>query len=142
MTPEEQAAVEEFGRLLVRDVYDQSIDVLHTMISRGLQGNFELPIVPMTEREKAIILNNLGLIALRQDKKNIAKGLFAAAVEAHPQHYEAASDRLAALDFELLVTLNLDFLVGFDFDFLIPFGDRDQLIALVDFDHVVLFFDL
>lgn len=39
MTPEEQAAVEEFGRLLVRDVYDQSIDVLHTMISRGLQGN-------------------------------------------------------------------------------------------------------
>lgn len=67
-------------------------------ISRGLQGNFQLPIVPMTEREKAIILNNLGLIALRKGEKNIAKGLFAAAVEAHPQHYSAAADRLAALE--------------------------------------------
>ncbi|MEM9061296.1 MAG: tetratricopeptide repeat protein [Pseudomonadota bacterium] len=67
-------------------------------ISRGLQGNFELPIVPMTEKEKAIILNNLGLIAVRKGEKDIAKGLFAAAVDAHPQHYAAAADRLAALE--------------------------------------------
>ena len=67
-------------------------------ISRGLQGNFELPIVPMTEKEKAIILNNLGLIAVRRGDKDIAKGLFAAAVDAHPQHYAAAADRLAALE--------------------------------------------
>ena len=67
-------------------------------ISRGLQGNFELPIVPMTEKEKAIILNNLGLIAVRSGEKDIAKGLFAAAVAAHPQHYAAAADRLAALE--------------------------------------------
>ena len=67
-------------------------------ISRGLQGNFELPIVPMTEREKAIILNNLGLIAMRKGETGIARGLFAAAVDAHPQHYAAAADRLAALE--------------------------------------------
>lgn len=67
-------------------------------ISRGLQGNFQLPVVPMTEKEKAIILNNLGLIALRRGEENIAKGLFAAAVEVHPQHYGAAADRLAALE--------------------------------------------
>lgn len=67
-------------------------------ISRGLQGNFELPIVPMTEKEKAIILNNLGLIAVRMGEGAIAKGLFAAAVDAHPQHYSAAADRLAALE--------------------------------------------
>lgn len=67
-------------------------------ISRGLQGKYQLPVVPMTEKEKAIILNNLGLIALRKGERNIAKGLFAAAVEAHPQHYGAASDRLAALE--------------------------------------------
>ena len=67
-------------------------------IVRGLQGNFQLPVVPMTEKEKAIILNNLGLIALRKGEKRIAKGLFAAAVDTHPQHYGAAADRLAALE--------------------------------------------
>lgn len=67
-------------------------------ISRGLQNNFELPIVPMTEKEKAIILNNLGLIAVRKGELDIAKGLFAAAVAAHPQHYTSAADRLAALE--------------------------------------------
>ena len=67
-------------------------------ISRGLQGNFELPVVPMTETEKAIILNNLGVIALRQGNTKAARGLFVAAVETHPQHYEAAASRLAALE--------------------------------------------
>lgn len=67
-------------------------------ISRGLQGNYQLPVVPMTETEKAIILNNLGLIAMRRGDRNIAKGLFAAAVDTHPQHYDAAATRLAALE--------------------------------------------
>lgn len=67
-------------------------------IARGLQGNYQLPVVPMTETEKAVILNNLGLIALRQGEERIARGLFAAAVDAHPQHYGAAADRLAALE--------------------------------------------
>lgn len=67
-------------------------------IARGLQGDFRLPAVPMTETEKAYILNNLGLIALRKGEKEIARGLFAAAVEAHPQHYAAAATRLAALE--------------------------------------------
>ncbi|MEM9138674.1 MAG: tetratricopeptide repeat protein [Pseudomonadota bacterium] len=67
-------------------------------ISRGLQGNFQLPVIPMTEKEKAIILNNLGVIALKRGNQKIAKGLFAAAVDAHPQHYEAAATRLAALE--------------------------------------------
>jgi len=67
-------------------------------IARGLQGNFQLPLVPMTDREKAMILNNLGIIAARQGEKRIAKGLFAEAVDAHPQHYQAAAARLAALE--------------------------------------------
>ena len=67
-------------------------------IARGLQGNYQLPIVPMTETERAIILNNLGLIAMRKGETRIAKGLFAAAVEAHPQHYASAAARLESLD--------------------------------------------
>ncbi|MGF1444768.1 MAG: hypothetical protein ACFBRM_01040 [Pikeienuella sp.] len=66
-------------------------------IARGLQGKYQLPIVPMTDRERATILNNLGIIAARRNEPNIAKGLFAAAVEAHPQHYEGAANRLASL---------------------------------------------
>ncbi|MEM6932875.1 MAG: tetratricopeptide repeat protein [Pseudomonadota bacterium] len=67
-------------------------------ISRGLQGEYSLPLVPMTDVERATILNNLGVIATRRGDVRQAKGLFAAAVDIHPQHYEGAADRLAALD--------------------------------------------
>ena len=67
-------------------------------IARGLQGNYQLPVVPMTETEKAIMLNNLGVIAVRRGEAKIAKGLFVAAVETHPQHYEEAAGRLSALE--------------------------------------------
>src|SRR5699024_249410 len=66
-------------------------------IARGLQGDFRLPPVPMTEVEEAYILNNLGVIALRKGRKDIARGLFAAAIEAHPRHYAAAARRLEAI---------------------------------------------
>lgn len=65
---------------------------------RGLQGQYTLPLVPLTDEEKAILLNNLGIIAMRQGDERMAKGLFAAAVELHPQHYSGAADRLAALE--------------------------------------------
>lgn len=67
-------------------------------MTRGLQGNYRLPVVPMTETEKATILNNLGVIAMRKGQRGIAKGLFAEAVETHPQYYQGAADRLAALE--------------------------------------------
>ncbi|MEM1343323.1 MAG: tetratricopeptide repeat protein [Pseudomonadota bacterium] len=67
-------------------------------MTRGLQGNYRLPIVPLTDEEQATILYNLGLIALRKQRLGIAKGLFARAVEIHPRFYPAASDRLAALE--------------------------------------------
>lgn len=67
-------------------------------IVRGMQGNYQLPAIPMTETEKAYILNNLGLIAARKGDNDLARGLFAAAVEAHPQHYAAAASRLAAME--------------------------------------------
>lgn len=67
-------------------------------MTRGLQGNYRLPVVPMTDQEKATILNNLGVIAMRRGQRNVAKGLFAEAVETHPQYYQGAADRLAALE--------------------------------------------
>lgn len=67
-------------------------------IARALQGNYTLPIVPMTDKERATILNNLGVIAVRNNDVRAAKGLFAAAVDAHPQHYPGAASRLASLE--------------------------------------------
>jgi Flp pilus assembly protein TadD len=67
-------------------------------IVRGLRREYNLPLVPLSDEEKAILLNNLGIIAMRQGDERIARGLFAAAVDTHPQHYAGASDRLAALE--------------------------------------------
>ncbi|HET7410248.1 MAG TPA: tetratricopeptide repeat protein [Paracoccaceae bacterium] len=67
-------------------------------IARGLQGDFRVPPIPMTETEQAYILNNLGLIAMRKGENAIARGLFAAAIEAHPRYYAAAASRLEALE--------------------------------------------
>lgn len=67
-------------------------------ISRALQGNFRLPIVPMTDTERATIQYNLGVIAQQNGETKLARGLFAAALDSHPMHYQAAADRLAALD--------------------------------------------
>ncbi len=67
-------------------------------IVRGLQGEFTLPLVPLKDEERAVLLNNLGLIAMRQGQEKRARGLFAAAVDAHPQHYGSAADKLAVLE--------------------------------------------
>ena len=71
-------------------------------ISRGLRGDYEIPVVPLTDVERARILNNLGLIALRRGDRLQARGLFAEAVATHPQHYEAAAARLATLESSVL----------------------------------------
>jgi Tfp pilus assembly protein PilF len=91
------AAVEMFERALS---YDSRLFSAknNLAIARGLQGDYRLPSVPMTETEEALILNNLGVIALQTGQRDVARGLFAAAVEAHPQHYAAAASRLAALE--------------------------------------------
>lgn len=67
-------------------------------IVRGLQGDYTVPVVPLTDDERAIILNNLGIIAMRRGDEKIAKGLFAAAVDTAPRHYAAAAERLALLE--------------------------------------------
>ncbi len=67
-------------------------------LARGLQGEYKLPLVPLTDEERAVLLNNLGIIAMRQGDERIARGLFAAAVDAHPQHYAGAADKLAVLE--------------------------------------------
>ena len=67
-------------------------------VSRALQGDYRLPIVTVTEVERATLLHNIAVIALRRDDREQAKGLLTMALEAHPRHYTAAAEKLAALE--------------------------------------------
>jgi len=67
-------------------------------IVSALQGQYSLSLVPLADDEKAVLLNNMGIVAMRRGNEKVARGLFAAAVEAHPQHYAGAASKLAALE--------------------------------------------
>ncbi len=68
------------------------------VLARGAQRNYELPVVPMTQVERAQLLHTMGLTAIKQGDVEIGKGLLRDAVETHPQHFEAAARSLAALE--------------------------------------------
>ncbi len=73
------------------------------VIARGKQGNYRLPIMNMTSTEKAQLLYNLGLEAVRNGDINEAKGLFADALETHPQFFSEAAAALESLNTAITV---------------------------------------
>lgn len=68
------------------------------VLSRGAQGNYVLPVIPMSQIERAKLLHTLGLSAIKRGDVEIGKGLFRDAIETHPQHFEAAVRSLQALE--------------------------------------------
>ena len=68
------------------------------VIARGLAGDYRMPPISVSETEKALLLHNLALIALRRGDVDVAKGLLADSVEVHPLYYSQASDKLRALE--------------------------------------------
>lgn len=74
------------------------------VIARGKQKNYRLPIMNVTSAEKAQLLYNLGLEAVRNGDTNEAKGLFAEALEVSPQFFPEAAAALEALNTSLSVT--------------------------------------
>jgi Flp pilus assembly protein TadD len=73
------------------------------VIARGRQGNYRLPIMSMTNEERAQLLYNLGLEAVRNGDVDEAKGLFAEALETSPQYFGEAKAALEALDNSLVI---------------------------------------
>ncbi|MEM8753274.1 MAG: tetratricopeptide repeat protein [Pseudomonadota bacterium] len=71
-------------------------------VARALQGNYRLPLITMSEEERAQLLHNVGVIALRRGDTERAKGLFTMAVAAHPRFYPQAAEKLAALQGQVL----------------------------------------
>ena len=67
-------------------------------MARGARGDYEVPLVPMTQTERATVLHTLALAAVRSGDVAIGRALLRDAVETHPQHFEAAAQALAALE--------------------------------------------
>ncbi|MFP4450392.1 MAG: hypothetical protein ACLFP0_05620, partial [Rhodosalinus sp.] len=68
------------------------------VLARGAQGNYSLPVIPMSQEERAQLLHTLGLSAVKRGDVETGKGLFRDALETHPQHFEPAARSLAALE--------------------------------------------
>ncbi len=68
------------------------------VLARGAQRNYNLPVVPMTQVERAQLLHSLALAAIKQGDVVTGKGLLNEAIDTHPQHFEAAVRSLRALE--------------------------------------------
>ncbi len=68
------------------------------VLARGAQRNYNLPVFPMSQVERAQLLHTLGLSAIKQGDVETGKGLLREAVNTHPQHFEAAVRSLRALE--------------------------------------------
>jgi len=67
-------------------------------LARSAQRNYQLPVVPMSQTERAQLLYTMGLSAIKQGDLAIGKGLLQEAIDTHPQHFEAAVRSLRALE--------------------------------------------
>ncbi|MEL7213231.1 MAG: tetratricopeptide repeat protein [Pseudomonadota bacterium] len=68
------------------------------VLARGAQRKYDLPLIPMSQVERAQLLHTLGLSAIKQNDIATGKGLLKEAIETHPQHFEAAVRSLDALE--------------------------------------------
>lgn len=68
------------------------------VLARASRKQYALPIVPMTQEERAQLLHTAGLAAVKQGDRDIGRSLLQEAVDTHPRHFEAAVSALRALD--------------------------------------------
>ncbi|KMW59515.1 Flp pilus assembly protein TadD [Candidatus Rhodobacter oscarellae] len=80
--------------------YDQNLFTAknNMTLARGAQRIYELPVVPMTQIERAQLLHTLALSAIKTGDVSIGEGLLKEAIETHPRHFEAAVRSLRALE--------------------------------------------
>ena len=68
------------------------------VLARATQGKYELPVVDMTQTERAELLYTMALAAIKKGDTSVGKRLLQEAIDTHPQYFEAASRSLAALE--------------------------------------------
>jgi len=70
------------------------------VLARAAQRKYDMPVVPMTQQERAQLLYTAALSAIKQGDVNIGKSLLSQAIDTHPQHFDAAVRSLEALENE------------------------------------------
>lgn len=68
------------------------------VLARGAQRNYTLPVIPMAQTERALLLHTLALSAVKQGDVKTGENLLREAIDTHPQHFEEAARSLAALE--------------------------------------------
>ncbi len=68
------------------------------VLARGAQRNYTLPVIKMSQVERAQLLHTMALAAIKQNDVTMGKSLLADAIETHPQYFEAAVRALEALE--------------------------------------------
>ncbi|MBA3910187.1 MAG: hypothetical protein C0524_09945 [Rhodobacter sp.] len=68
------------------------------VLARAAQRKYDLPVVRMTQIERAELLYSMALAAIKQGDVAVGRGLLQEAIETHPKFFEAASRSLEAID--------------------------------------------
>lgn len=68
------------------------------VLARAGQRKYELPVIKMTQVERAQLLHTMALSAIKRGDVIIGKTLLKQAIDTHPQYFEAAANALKALD--------------------------------------------
>ena len=86
-----------FGEALT---YDASLFTAknNLVLARAAQRKYDMPVVPMTQTERAELIYTAALSAIKQGDIAIGKSLLQDAIDTHPQHFDAAVRSLEALE--------------------------------------------
>ena len=90
----------EAEKLFLRAItYDKELFTAknNLVLARGSQRKYTLPVIPMTEVERAELLYTLALTAIKQGDTDIGRGLLETAIDTHPRHFKEAVRTLEAL---------------------------------------------
>ncbi|WP_375687216.1 tetratricopeptide repeat protein [Pseudooceanicola sp. LIPI14-2-Ac024] len=68
------------------------------ILARGAQRKYTLPVIQMSQTERAQLLQTMGLTAVKQGDVETGKSLLRDAIATHPQHFEEAVRALRALE--------------------------------------------
>ncbi len=68
------------------------------VLARGAQRNYAIPVIPMTQIERAQLMHTMALAAIKQNDITIGKSLLNDAINTHPQYFEEAVRALEALE--------------------------------------------
>lgn len=86
-----------FGEALT---YDSSLFTAknNLVLARAAQRKYDMPVVPMTQIERAELIYTAALSAIKQGDVATGKSLLQDAIDTHPQHFDAAVRSLEALE--------------------------------------------